>query len=145
MSEPKQEPFPYEVKHREQGGGAQRVYSNYIIGAKTAYDSRITLGEVVEAVASQCTVEDRAVVTQTITGSTDTGAGNGLTVTTCACGTIRKQSNTPSHGWHRSLPVRSTSPRPALRSRCYGTSAALEDWSTSRINDLPATGMRRIL
>jgi hypothetical protein len=63
MSEPKPEPPQYEVKHREQNGGAQRVYSNYIFGAKTAYDFRITFSEVVEAVGSKCTVEDRAVIT----------------------------------------------------------------------------------
>jgi hypothetical protein len=62
MSEPKQEPFP-EVKHRDQSGGVQRVYSNYMKGLKTGVDFRITFGETIEIVGNQSTVEDRVAVT----------------------------------------------------------------------------------
>jgi hypothetical protein len=63
MSEPKLEPAPYEVKHREQNDGVQRVYSNYMRGLKTGCDFRITFGEIIEIVGNQSTVEDRVAVT----------------------------------------------------------------------------------
>jgi hypothetical protein len=63
MSDTKSEPVACEVKHREQNGGAQRVYSNYMRGLKTGCDFRITFGEIIEIVGSESTVEDRVAVT----------------------------------------------------------------------------------
>jgi hypothetical protein len=63
MSEAKQEPPVFEIKHREPSGGTPCVYSNYARTARTNYDLRLIFGEIMELTASEAIVEDRTAVT----------------------------------------------------------------------------------